>query len=92
VFDDPDFLKLLRRGSVTLSKEQVDKLFDYLLKAVFPRLKPGQRMLADFSVTDEPDDGTFHKDDLKKNYSLSCEVLLIILEFLHEGKPPIKVM
>jgi len=92
VFKDQDFLELLRYGGVTLSKEQVDSLFVYLVKVVLPHLKPGQRMLADFSVTGEPDDGTMYKDDLKKNYSLHYEVLVSVLHFLHEAQAPIKVM
>ena len=93
VFEDEDFLGRLRYGGgVTLSKEQADSLFEYLTEVVLPRLKPGQRMLTDFSVTDEPDDGTMHRDDLEKNYSLHHEVLVSVLHFLHEAQAPIEVM
>lgn len=92
VFEDEEFLEVLRFGGVTLAQEQADDFWEYLSEVVLPLLKPGQRMLLDFSVTDEPDDGTFHRDDLEKNYSLRYEVLLSVVQFLQDAEAPIKVM
>ena len=92
VLDDQDFLELLRFGGVSLSEEQADGLLVYLVNVVLPRLKPGQRMLTNFSVTDEPDDGTLHKDNLEKNYSLHYDVLVSVVQFLREAQAPINVM
>jgi hypothetical protein len=91
VFEDNDFLDRLRFGGVTLTKAQADSLFVYLAETVLPRLQPGQRMLTDFSVTDEPDDGTMHHDDLEKNYSLHYEVLVSVLDFLADAQAPITI-
>lgn len=93
VLDDADLLEQLRFGSVHLSKEQADSLFVYLVQVVLPRLNPGQRMLVDFSVTDEPDDGTFYRGeaDAARNYSLHYEVLITVLHFLKDAEPPVFV-
>lgn len=92
VFEDEEWLEALRYGGgVTLSKAQTEHLLIYLAKVVLARIKPGQRMLADLGVTDEPDAGTFYRDDLAKNYSLHYEVLVTVLEFLREAQPPIQV-
>ncbi len=74
-----------------LSQELVDRLCVYLVGAVLHKLRPGQRMLMDFSVTNEPDDGTFYRDDLEKNYSLHYNVLVSILDFLHEAEAPVHI-
>jgi hypothetical protein len=54
-------------------------------------LAPGQRLLHDLSVTDEPDDGAFHRDRLEKNYSLHHDVLVAVIQFLRETGGPIAV-
>jgi hypothetical protein len=91
LFPDEQFLEGLRYGWVELSSVQADLLRRYVQDAVLPLLKPGQRMLFDLSITDEPDDGTFYRDHLEKNYSLQYETLVSVIEFLRDGVPPIAV-
>jgi hypothetical protein len=86
-----DFLGNLRFGGVSLSEDQSATLLNFLEEVVLPRLKPGQRMFYDLSVTDEPDDGTLHRDNLEKNYSLHHSVLVSVIEFLRNAQPPINV-
>jgi hypothetical protein len=81
----------LRYGGIDLSENHVKVLHNFLKQVVLPLLKPGERLLDDLSVTSELDDGTFHRDDLSKNYSLHYEVLVQIIEFLADSKAPIKV-
>ena len=91
LFEDEEELDLLRFGGIELTRAQVDDLALYLSKVILPMLKPGQRMLADFSVTDEPDDGTLYRDDLSKNYSLHYEVLASVVDFLRAAQAPVTV-
>ena len=55
---------------------------------VLPKVGPGKRMYADGTVTDEPDDGTFFKDDDEqwKNYSVDHEWLKDFSEFCLRSK------
>ena len=50
---------------------------DYLL----PSLEEDDRVLLDGTITDEADDGTFHKVDVEKNYSTNAKVLRAVMEF-----------
>ncbi|CAN5741543.1 hypothetical protein BH24ACI3_BH24ACI3_08340 [soil metagenome] len=49
-------------------------------EVILPKLAPDKRMYLDLSITDEPDDGTIHRDDQWKNYSVSHDWLV---EFSH---------
>lgn len=77
-----------------LESEQVAALADFLEKELSPRLRPGQRMFFDGSVTDEPDDGTFYRDEdeMWRNYSLHHSVLEEAIEFLRQVRAPVEVM
>jgi hypothetical protein len=55
------------------------------------RLGEGERLLADGTVTDVPDDGTFYRDDLTKNYSVRRETLVRIIDFLRSATGPVRV-
>jgi hypothetical protein len=92
LFSDEKLLFMLRHGGAELSHEQVVDLYTFLEDEVLPRLQPGQRMFFDLSITDEPDDGTFFRDDLDKNYSLQYEVLLSVIDFLRTTKAPVKFL
>lgn len=48
---------------------------------VLSELEPGQRVTLDLDITDESDDGTFHRDDLAKNYSATYDWLKRFSEF-----------
>ncbi|KAB8141206.1 hypothetical protein F8S13_20620 [Chloroflexia bacterium SDU3-3] len=88
---DEELLDQLRFGGVELAAAEAAEIRQYLLAVVLPRIGPGERMLADLSVTNVPDDGTFYRDDPAKNYSLSHEVLVSVIEFLGRARPPIRV-
>ena len=55
---------------------------------ILPKVGPGKRMYADGTVTDEPDDGTFFKDDDEqwKNYSVDHEWLKDFSDFCLRSK------
>jgi len=91
LLDDTDLMEQLRSGGVELGKSEAKTIRDHLRTAVLPILEPGERLLADFTVTNEPDDGTLHRDELTKNYSLHYDVLVAVIEFLDRANPPIQV-
>ncbi len=88
-----EVLCLLRYGGVHLERDedQVRKLHDFLSEVIRPTIPLGQRMTFDFSITSEPDDSTFYRDDLGKNYSLHHDVLVNIINFLATAHAPILV-
>lgn len=57
-------------------------LANWLESHILPGLRHGSRIKLDGTVTSEPDDGTFHRDDLADNYSVDREWLLEFLLFL----------
>jgi hypothetical protein len=74
----------LRQVGGELDAAGVARLADFLAEQLLPRLAPGQRMFFDGTVTDEPDDGTFYREESEmwRNYSLLHEVLVGAIEFL----------
>ncbi|MFB8281836.1 hypothetical protein [Nocardia colli] len=68
--------------STELDPQQVEILANFLELQVLPRLGTGERLLNDGTVTDVPDDGTFHRNNLSMNYSVRREMLVHIIEFL----------
>ena len=91
LLEDEQVLEQLRFGGVELNADQVEAIHDYLREVILPRIKPGEQMLHDFSVTDEPDDGTLYRDGLEKNYSLRHDVLVAVIEFLGQACGPVRV-
>ena len=89
---DEDTLVLVRCGGATLDAEQASRALRYLEAVVLPKLPAGHRMLANLSVTADPDDGTFHRDDLAKNYSLHHDVLTSVIEFLRTSRGTVSVL
>jgi hypothetical protein len=88
LFDD-DTSARLRVGQGVLAEQHVDALVAHLEEGLLPELRPGERLLHDFTVTREPDDGTFHRDDLARNYSLDHAVLTGLIGFLKQAVPPV---
>jgi hypothetical protein len=88
LFDD-DTSARLRAGQVVLSEQQVEALVAHLEEGLLPEIPPGQRLLHDFTLTRDPDDGTFHRDHLERNYSLDHSVLTDLIAFLKQAVPPI---
>jgi hypothetical protein len=91
LFHDEDFMVALRHGGAELDAAQVAALRDFLADVVLPRLAPGERLQHDLSTTSAPDDGTLHRDDLRKNYSLRHDVLVAIIDFLKQASAPVHV-
>src|SRR5262245_4999292 len=60
------------------------ELADWFEANVLSTLEDGSRRKMDGTVTSEPDDGTFHRDDLAENYSVDREWLLNFVRFLRE--------
>ncbi|MEJ7735145.1 MAG: hypothetical protein WKG00_38905 [Polyangiaceae bacterium] len=76
-------------GGGDLGVQEVAALADFLTERLLPRLREGERIFLDGTVTDVPDDGAFYREeaDLWRNYSLHREVLVAIIEFLRTGGP-----
>jgi hypothetical protein len=74
-----------------LGEQQTAMLADFLESRILSRLRDGERLLADGTVTDVPDDGTLYRDDLSKNYSVRREMLVRIINFLRAAKGPVRV-
>jgi hypothetical protein len=77
--------------STQLDERQTATLADFLESAILVQLGDGERVLADGTVSDEPDDRTFYRDDLAKNYSVPREALVRIIDFLRAAKGPVRV-
>ena len=60
------------------------KLADWFENNFLKDLDEGSRIGLDGKTTSEPDDGTFHRDDLAKNYSADRDWLLQFVQFLRE--------
>jgi hypothetical protein len=78
-------------SSAELDEQQAATLADFLESRMLARLGAGERLLADGTVTDRPDDGTLYRDDLSRNYSVHREMLLRIIDFLRAAKGPVRV-
>jgi hypothetical protein len=77
--------------SAELDQQQVATLADFLQARILVRLGDGERLLADGTVTDVPDDGTFYRDDLARNYGVRREMLVRIIDFLRAANGPVRV-
>jgi hypothetical protein len=91
LFDNEDVVVGLRYGGVELGESQTRKLHDFLNEVIRPMIPNGERMMFDFSITSEPDDGTLYQDDLRKNYSLRHDVLMSVINFLATAQAPVQV-
>ena len=93
VFPDEMWAPFRYNSGAELESDEVKALVEFLETGVLPRLKPDQRMFFDGSVTDEPDDGTFYREEseLWRNYSLHHSVLTQVIAFLKESPSPITV-
>lgn len=78
-------------GGGELDPDQVMALVEFLERDVLPYLGPGERLYHDGSVTNQPDDGTFFREEheLWKNYSLQHEVLADAVRFLRDARGPV---
>ncbi len=65
------------------SHEEAQSIGEKIRDEILPKLEPNKRMFGDLSVTDAPDDGTFHGEGSQewKNYSASYDWLKDFSEF-----------
>ncbi|MFX1537588.1 MAG: hypothetical protein ACFFDI_25580 [Promethearchaeota archaeon] len=66
---------------VSVTKEEAQQIGETFQADLLPKINSGQRILLDLSITSEPDDDKFHRDDLGKNYSARYEWLEEFTEF-----------
>lgn len=64
-----------------LSRDQSQVMVQVIEDQLMPQLEENERLLLDGSVTEEEDDGTFHKVELERNYSTNLEVLRNVVAF-----------
>jgi len=75
VIDQFTARKMVLNGSgVKISMEDAHEIGLKLRAEILPKLKTNKRIFADLSITDSPDDGTFHEHgaDSWKNYSVGA--------------------
>jgi hypothetical protein len=91
LFSEDDWDPKRSNGGGELDQSQVVALANLLEATVLPRLRDGERMFFDGTVTDVPDDGTFYRDEAEmwKNYSLRHDVLVSIIAFLRSTNGPV---
>ena len=83
---DEERLELIRFNCGTeVTTEEAHKIGTFIREKILSRLEQNERVMLDMTVTDEPDDGTFHRDDLGKNYSASYDWLKKFSDFCMES-------
>jgi hypothetical protein len=66
----------------TASAESCRKLAEWLKREILNNLGSQSRIKLDGTITDEPDDGTFHREKLEENYSATQNWLQEFVSFL----------
>ncbi len=58
---------------VKMSQDDANAIGEKIRDVILPQLTPNKRMFGNLTITDKPDDGTFHRDSDEqwKNYSAS---------------------
>ncbi len=73
-------------GGSGKATESQTKLIAQKLRLMLAGLESNARVLVDGSVTTEPDDGEFHRDEVEKNYSATKDWLERFAEFCESCK------
>jgi len=73
---------------IKVDKEEAHMLGERIRDRILPQLEPNNRMFADLSVTDQPDDGTIYRDEDEqwRNYSVGHDWLKEFSEFCLRSK------
>lgn len=73
---------------VKIEKDDAHMIGMKIREEILPKLAPDKRIFADLSVTDQPDDGTFFRDDDDqwKNYSASYDWFADFADFCLKSK------
>ena len=71
-----------------VEKEEAHTIGQRIQNEILPQLEPDKRILGDLSITDEPDDGTFYRDEDEqwKNYSADFEWMKDFSDFCLRSK------
>ena len=79
-------LVLLDAGAGEVSEDQARAVARFLDDRVLPAVRPTERVMLDGTVTDVPDDGTFHRrpSEQSENYSAGGEWLRRFAAFCRE--------
>ena len=91
-FDNLDEGALRQLGynatGVKISMKDAHEIGARIRDEILPKVPEGKRMFADFTVTDEPDDMTLHRDSDEqwKNYSVSHAWLKEFSDFCLKSK------
>jgi hypothetical protein len=91
LFTDDIWAAKRSNGGGMLDGTQCSALAEFLAAEVLPYLAPGERLYYDGTVTSEPDDGTFFREEheLWRNYSLHHDVLMAAIAFFREAAGPV---
>jgi hypothetical protein len=94
VLPDEEWTPLRWNGGGDLTADQVSVLAAFLQENIAARLREGERMFCDGSVTNVPDDGILFRteDEMWKNYSLHREVLDRVIAFLRTSQGGVTVL
>ncbi len=70
-------------SGVSISKEDAKTIGERIRAEILPKLEPNKRIYSNLTITDEIDDGVFHKDeDMQwKNYSAKYDWLSDFSDF-----------
>lgn len=85
---DDERLDYLSDGIGSLTERECLQIAEELKTKVLPKIREGERMLLDGTVTDVPDDGHFYREqsEQQKNYSVSYESLSTFIDFCYASK------
>ncbi len=75
-------------NGVKIEQEEAHLIGKTLYDEILPKLEPNKRMFINFTITDEPDDGTFYRnpEEMWKNYSVSYQWLKDFADFCLQSK------
>lgn len=71
---------------VCVTEAEAHEIGRRLKEEILPKLRSNERITYDLSVTDKPDDYTFHREDPVKNFSATYEWLNEFTEFCLTAK------
>lgn len=75
-------------NGIKIEQEEAHLIGKTLYDEILPKLEPNKRMFINFTITDEPDDGTFYRnpEEMWKNYSVSYQWLKDFADFCLQSK------
>ncbi len=75
-------------NGVKIEQKEAHLIGKALYDEILPKLEPNKRMFINFTITDEPDDGTFYRapEEMWKNDSVSYQWLKDFADFCLQSK------